>query len=826
MLRSACRFLIVLVSAVLVSTHLLAQTTWYVAPSGNDANTGTLTSPFKTLTHAHAVAADGDTIELAGGLYTESLSVARNDLTIRSAPGQTATIQSPALSGPSAVFRYYSATSGGRLERLEIVGGYFYGVHFSSNWSSVPDPEHNVAASRGCTIIECNIHDTGRDAIKMSAGCDDILIKRCEIHHTGVRDPSNADGVDIVNSDRVKVQECHIHDIATNGAYAKGGARDVVFENNYIHDTGGCGLIAGFYADEELFDASNPQFYESIDLIMRNNVIERANGAAGILSLSSLGLRVYGNTVVDTLQGNPVQLGKTWNFSTAPAPGGTNLHFENNIFYQSTGLDWTMFDILVGALGTNIQFDHNLFFHESHIARFRDRNTGITWPFDDFAAWQARGHEANGIANVDPLLDANLHLSASSPALGQGADLSAFVSIDYDGDPRGVPFDMGADQYQPGTALPIPPGAGTLGTGLVLPIPTPPSFTPLGTLMVPAGATVQIPVVALPGQGGALTLAALTLPAFATFTDNGQGQGVLTLSPTSAGPLTDHGTILASEAGGTTATLSFSVVVTGVFDDLVGTTASMSDTGTDPTFTLDRDYGTRWSGFGTAWIQYEFDGVKEFSSLSIAFYHGDQRIATFDVEVSYDGVNWTQVASGVQSSGQSLALETFMLPPGALGRFLRIVGHGNTLNGWNSYTEVDFGRQPYQPISLATPPVLGTTLTLDVAAPFAAGAVYATLFSLGTSPGVTLPDGRIIPLAPDFVLTASLAQTAPYFTNTTGMLDAAGSALPHPMVLILSDPALAGTTIYAGLVTADPADPSGIGFIGPALPITLLAQAP
>ncbi len=826
MARFTHDFARILILIALASIPLAAQTTWYVSPSGNDSNPGTAALPFQTLTHAHGAAADGDTIELAGGVYNESLSVTRNHLTIRSAPGQMATIQSPALSGPSAVFRYYSATTGGRLERLEIVGGYYYGVHFSSDWGSIPNPEHNVSAARGCEIVDCIIHDTGRDGIKMSAGCDDILIKRCEIHHTGVRDPSNADGVDIVNSDRIRVQECHIHDIATNGAYAKGGARDVVFENNYIHDTGECGLIAGFYADEELFDASNPQFYETIDLIMRNNVILRAGGAAGILSLSSLGLRVYNNTVIDTLQGNPVQLGKTWNFSAAPAPPGTDLYFENNVFYQSTGLEWTMFEILIGAIGNSIHFDHNLFFHESHNARFWDRNTGVTWPFDDLAAWQARGYETHGIADVDPLLDTNHHLMAASPALGQGDDLSAYVTIDYDGDARGVPFDMGADQRVAGTALPIPPAPGTVGTGLVLPIPARPVFSPLGPLMVPVNTTIQVPVTVTPGQGGALTLTAVTLPPFATFSDNGQGQGTLTLAPTSAGPLTDHGTLLATEAGGTTETLTFTVTVTGLFDDLVAVDASMSDTGTDPTYTLDRDYGTRWSGFGTAWIRYEFDGVKEFSNVAIAFYNGDQRVATFDVEVSDDGAAWTPVVLGLQSSGQSLALESFPLPAGAIGRFLRLVGHGNTLNGWNSYTEVDFTRQPYQPLSLNQPPVLGTTVTLDVHSPQTPGAVFATLFSLGTTPGVTLPDGRVIPLVPDFVLEASLAETAPYFTNTTGVLDTMGQAFPPPTVLLIADPNLAGFTVYAGLVTADPSDPTGIGLIGPALPITLLAQAP
>lgn len=66
--------------ALLLSLQLTAvaapnQTTWYVHPGGFDGNTGSLLLPFKTIQHTIGIAADGDTILVAAGTYTENLVI-------------------------------------------------------------------------------------------------------------------------------------------------------------------------------------------------------------------------------------------------------------------------------------------------------------------------------------------------------------------------------------------------------------------------------------------------------------------------------------------------------------------------------------------------------------------------------------------------------------------------------------------------------------------------------------------------------------------------------------------------------------------------------
>ena len=107
-----------------------------------------------------------------------------------------------------------------------------------------------------------------------------------------------------------------------------------------------------------------------------------------------------------------------------------------------------------------------------------------------------------------------------------------------------------------------------------------------------------------------------------------------------------------------------------------------------PDNTLDTDLDTRWSAEGDdQWIQYDLGSSQTVIAVHIAWYRGDQRQARFDLEVSLDAMTWTQVFSG-RSSGRTLASQRYDFGD-VQARYVRIVGHGNTDNAWNSITEVE-----------------------------------------------------------------------------------------------------------------------------------------
>jgi hypothetical protein len=118
--------------------------------------------------------------------------------------------------------------------------------------------------------------------------------------------------------------------------------------------------------------------------------------------------------------------------------------------------------------------------------------------------------------------------------------------------------------------------------------------------------------------------------------------------------------------------------------------ASGSD-GNLPQNTLDANFATRWSAQGIGqWITYDLGTTRDVSGLSIAFHSGNTRTATFDVLVSPDNTNWQTVLSNAVSSGTTTHLEWFGFAS-VPARFVRFLGRGNSVNSWNSLTEVVIG---------------------------------------------------------------------------------------------------------------------------------------
>ena len=63
-----------LVLSVLCFLHVTAySTTYYLSPTGNDNNTGSISSPWWTINRAWAAVSPGDTIYMRGGTYTYTI---------------------------------------------------------------------------------------------------------------------------------------------------------------------------------------------------------------------------------------------------------------------------------------------------------------------------------------------------------------------------------------------------------------------------------------------------------------------------------------------------------------------------------------------------------------------------------------------------------------------------------------------------------------------------------------------------------------------------------------------------------------------------------
>ena len=179
------------VSLMLLCTPVLfAQKILYVDQNnGKNSYPGTLDQPVQTIHRAIDLANSSDTIEIHGGyyLYEDRIRIDKNDLTLRSFPGEWAIIETPTkMNGDATATIFFSeGVRGGMLDRLEIIGGEYYGVMVSTVYDN-RQPQANDIPTGGITIKNCRIHDTGRDCVKLSAGTFDIRIENCEIYRSGI----------------------------------------------------------------------------------------------------------------------------------------------------------------------------------------------------------------------------------------------------------------------------------------------------------------------------------------------------------------------------------------------------------------------------------------------------------------------------------------------------------------------------------------------------------------------------------------------------------------------------------------------------------------
>ncbi len=221
---------------------------------------------------------------------------------------------------------------------------------------------------------------------------------------------------------------------------------------------------------------------------------------------------------------------------------------------------------------------------------------------------------------------------------------------------------------------------------------------------LPVAAPVFTPAPGTYASTQSVTIASSTSGASIRYTTDGSTPsstaGTLYSGPVSIASTTTLRAI-AYKAG-----LSDSSVTSGAYTIEAGTTdvkfsipasavtASAND-GNLPANVVDGNLSTRWSASGDPqWIQFNLGGAKRVAFVKIAFYNGAARSSRFDVQTSTDGVTWANARTGVSSNGTSAALETFDFPDIDPANFVRIVGHGNTVNAWNSYAEVEIWGGP------------------------------------------------------------------------------------------------------------------------------------
>jgi len=506
-LRRAWRRLAHIVVTALAAVMLVgalaaaADAAFYVATTGNDANPGTATAPWRTIQKAASSSPPGSTVYVRGGIYRERVTVrvsgtaALGPIVLRNFPGQI-----PILDGTGLTINdnrggfYLADRSFVRIQGFEIRN------YRTANPSHTPAGIWVVGAGQGIQLrgnrihrivnTDGNAHGIAVYGNRAPAAIRDIVIDGNElfdlvlgfseslvvngnvdlfrITNNRVHENDNI-GIDAIGHEGVspdpvfdqarngviRGNRTYNIDASTNPAYggspsANGiyvdGGRDIVIEQNIVHHNNIGIEVASEHAGKS-----------SSGITVRNNFVYR-NDIVGIMLGGYDRQRGFIDNVWivnNTLFENDRL--RDGNGEVALQFGVRRTTIRNNILRANTQ-GWLISNPFTENTGNTV--DTNLFFVPP--------GTTPLWEWrrvehQSFAAWRtATGNDVHSLY-ADPKLVStatpNLHLRATSPAIDLGQLLAAAGSRDIDGEPRGVglPIDIGADEYWP-PALAAAPG--------------------------------------------------------------------------------------------------------------------------------------------------------------------------------------------------------------------------------------------------------------------------------------------------------------------------------------------------------------------------------
>ncbi|MEM9921718.1 MAG: right-handed parallel beta-helix repeat-containing protein, partial [Bacteroidota bacterium] len=448
---------------LLCLSTLSNATNYYVSTSGNDANPGTISQPFRSIQYALNTASNLETLFIEGGIYNERVTFTvsgteSNPITITSYNG-VATIDGNGftLFGPYGGMFEMIDCNHLVIDNLRVQHSTYIGFLVFGN--DVTD----------ITIRNCSTFDTGSSGIYAngqaavgSYGIRKILIENNSIERAINRSPGGYEEcislTEGVENFTIRFNEVFNGGIGTIpggpiGIDAKNGVRNGVIHGNVVYDMNNSS--AGIYVDAYERSALNIQIYQNevfgcedigisigaeqggtVDNISVFNNLIYNNGADGIkiTGFSTDGspndirrVKVYNNTVFQngfqgTLGGNN-QGGSMW------VEGNTGLiEVRNNIFADNNFNNGVHIYLSNQA---NVDLSNNLI----------SNNKGRSWSNPPM-------QEINGqFAIVDDpgFVDVtrfNFNLDNASPAIDAGTT-DLFPSVDFNNDSR--PFGSGVD---------------------------------------------------------------------------------------------------------------------------------------------------------------------------------------------------------------------------------------------------------------------------------------------------------------------------------------------------------------------------------------------
>ena len=425
-------------------------TTYYVAPTGNNTtNTGTLSSPWKTIRFGASQLHPGDTLYVRGGMYSEIvlINVSGNStapITISSYPGEYPVIDGSAIADSHwqmlvSLAGSYINMSGIEVRNCNMQTNLPYPNFPSGGYGVQVTGQHNrltglyVHYNRSVGILVAGSHNIV-EYCKVSGNCQDNNTPPNQHQAWGnglsIQHADNAiarhntvfnnwgEGIDSFESNHITIEDNTVYDNFSVNLYVS-DSQHVLVQRNLVYASSNP-AINGNPSTITLAD-ENPNATRSSHNKIINNFLYGSRFEVFYWNVTPCGLD---NVLIanNTLVNGQLQIGTTY------LPNNTNSFVRNNIFDNPA-------PVAAAHNTTGITFSNNAWSGTPPAA--------IAGTGDVIGNLQIA---KTGVTTAGNLNSDYFKIAATSPAVNQGTTLPGDNDYDFFNHPRVAPVDIGGHE--------------------------------------------------------------------------------------------------------------------------------------------------------------------------------------------------------------------------------------------------------------------------------------------------------------------------------------------------------------------------------------------
>jgi uncharacterized metal-binding protein len=462
-----------------------AQSNFYVSPTGNNANNGSLAAPWKKVQYGLDQLAAGDTLNVLTGVYAEKVQLPISGITLRNHRLNSPVLDATGITGQVSIIEIYNVSNitvqgfevknnimldaqgilvEGNCQNITIKNCKVHDIHFSANAAAPATSSTNAqgiivygSAATAITNLKIQNNEVYNCRLGYSEGVAiNGNVDGFEVSGNSVHDLTNI-GIDLAGHEGVcsnplldqarngivkrnTVHHCLSPYATSGGLYVDGGKNIVIEQNTSYHN--GYGVEIGC---ENVGKTTS-------GIVVKNNIVydnQVCGIALGGYDFPANSGKVIGSTIRNnTCYANDFNTQGYGELYLSYSEGSI---VENNIFYTSAQ------NILAYAefSQSGLVFNHNVFYNAAGAQSGLMSNWNGTFYGSLTALKTATNSNANSVFGnpnftTTNITAPNFHLTSTSSAINKGNPTTVLASgeTDIDGQNRkNATIDYGADEY-------------------------------------------------------------------------------------------------------------------------------------------------------------------------------------------------------------------------------------------------------------------------------------------------------------------------------------------------------------------------------------------